>query len=55
MMADGQGRVYMIGDRWTVPGDRGSMRYNWNRANEIYEAVPRGEFFAVATVSSQGS
>ena len=51
MMADGQGHVYMIGDWWTIAGDLGTLRYNWNRGNEIYEQLPRGEFFAVANAN----
>jgi uncharacterized repeat protein (TIGR01451 family) len=52
MMTDGLGKVYMIGDWWTVPGDLGTLRYNWNGGNETYEQLPRGEFFAVASVST---
>jgi hypothetical protein len=55
MMASADGAVYMIGDWWTVPGDLGSLRYKWNKGDETFEAVPRGQFFAVATVVSQGS
>ena len=51
MMADGQGRVYTIGDWWTVAGDLGTLRYDWNGGNEIYEQLPRGEFFAVGNVT----
>lgn len=51
MMADGQGHVYAIGDLWTIPGDLGTLRYEWNRGDETYRQLPRGEFFAVANVS----
>jgi uncharacterized repeat protein (TIGR01451 family) len=51
MMTDGQGGVFMIGDWWTIPGDLGTLRYNYNGGDEIYEQLPRGEFFAVANVS----
>ncbi len=51
MMADGQGHVYAIGDWWTIPGDLGTLRYDWNGGNEIYEQLPRGQFFAVANVT----
>src|SRR5262245_5313876 len=51
MAADGLGHVYMIGDWWTVAGDLGTLRYDWNGGNEIYEPQPRGEFFGVANVS----
>ncbi len=51
MMADGQGHVYAIGDWWTIPGDLGTLRYAWNRGDETYKQLPRGEFFAVADVS----
>ncbi len=54
MMASADGAVYMIGDWWTVPGDLGSLRYKWNKGNETFEAVPRGQFFAVATVTAPG-
>jgi hypothetical protein len=50
MAADGQGHVYAIGDWWTIPGDLGSLRYDWNRGNETYRQLPRGEFFAVGDV-----
>ena len=51
MMADEHGHVYTIGDWWTIPGDLGTLRYAWNRGNETYKQLPRGEFFAVADVS----
>lgn len=51
MMADGRGHVYAIGDWWTIAGDLGTLRYAWNRGNETYEQLPRGEFFAVADIS----
>ena len=51
MMADGQGHIYTIGDWWTIAGDLGTLRYSWNRGNETYKQLPRGEFFAVASVS----
>ena len=51
MMADGQGHVYAIGDWWTIAGDLGTLRYSWNGGNEIYEQLPRGQFFAVANVT----
>jgi len=51
MVADAQGHVYAVGDWWTIPGDLGSLRYNWYRGNETYKQLPRGEFFAVANVS----
>ncbi len=47
MMADGRGHVYAIGDWWTIPGDLGTLRYDWNRGHETYKPLPRGEFFAV--------
>jgi hypothetical protein len=52
MVADGEGHVYAIGDWWTIPGDLGTLRYSWNRGNEIYKLLPRGEFFAVARVGA---
>ena len=51
MMTDGQDHVFMIGDWWTIPGDLGTLRYDWNGGDEIYEQLPRGQFFAVANVS----
>ncbi|HYX21041.1 MAG TPA: hypothetical protein VFA98_09390 [Thermoanaerobaculia bacterium] len=48
MVADAQGHLYAIGDWWTIPGDVGTLRYSWNRGNETYIPLPRGEFFAVA-------
>ncbi len=48
MTADAQGHVYAIGDWWTIPGDLGTLRYDWNHGNEVYKPLPRGEFFAVA-------
>ena len=53
MMTDGEGRVFMIGDWWTIPGDLGTLRYNYNGGAEIYEQLPRGEFFAVANVGNK--
>ncbi|MET0619884.1 MAG: hypothetical protein ABW056_06370 [Thermoanaerobaculia bacterium] len=51
MTADGKGHVYTIGDWWTIPGDLGTLRYDWKRGNETYEQLPRGQFFAVANVT----
>ncbi len=51
MTTDGQGHVYTIGDWWILPGDLGTLRYEWNRGNETYKQLPRGQFFAVANVS----
>jgi hypothetical protein len=51
MMADAQGHVYTVGDWWINTGDLGTLRYGWNRGNESYKQLPRGEFFAVASVS----
>jgi len=51
MTTDGQGHVYTIGDWWTIPGDLGTLRYASKRGNEIYEQLPRGQFFAVANVT----
>lgn len=50
MVADAQGHVYAIGDWWTIPGDLGTLRYSWNRGNETYQQLPRGQFFAVGHV-----
>jgi hypothetical protein len=53
MMADKQGHVYTIGDWRTIPGDLGTLLYDWNGGDEIYKPLPRGQFFAVANVSIQ--
>lgn len=50
MAADGHGKVFMVGDWWTVAGDIGTSRYRWNGGAEYYEPLPRGEFFAVADI-----
>jgi hypothetical protein len=50
MATDGRGRVFFIGDWWTIPGDLGTLRYNYNGGAETYDPLPRGEFFAVADV-----
>ncbi|MGE5144449.1 MAG: hypothetical protein ACM3OA_13520 [Acidobacteriota bacterium] len=54
MVADARGHLYAIGDWWTIPGDLGTLRYSWNRGNETYIQLPRGEFFAVADLGSPG-
>ncbi len=51
MTTDKQNRVFMIGDWWTIPGDLGTLQYKYNGGNEVYEQLPRGEFFAVANVA----
>ncbi len=51
MQTDGHGRVFMIGDWWTVPGDLGTMRYQYSNGAESYVRLPRGEFLAVADTS----
>jgi hypothetical protein len=51
MAADGPGRVFMIGDWWTIEGDLGTLRYNYSNGVESYVQLPRGEFFAVADVA----
>jgi hypothetical protein len=55
MMTDGRGTVYMVGDWWTVAGDLGSLRYDWKGGKEVYEQLPRGQFFAVAKVTLPAS
>ncbi len=50
MTTDGRGHVYMIGDWWTLPGDLGTLRYDWNGGRETYEPLKRGQFFGVANV-----
>ena len=52
MMTDGGSRVFMSGDWWTNPGDLGTLRYFHNGTAEGYTPLPRGEFFAVADVST---
>lgn len=53
MVADAHGHLYAIGDWWTIPGDLGTLRYSWNRGNETYKQLPRGEFFAVAELDGR--
>jgi hypothetical protein len=53
MMTDGRSRVFMIGDWWTLPGDIGSHRYQYEHGKESYLQLQRGEFFAVADVASE--
>ena len=50
MAADGRGQVYLVGDWWTIPGDLGTLRYDWKGGKDVYEPAGRGEFFAVTTV-----
>ncbi len=50
MAADGRGHLYSIGDWWTIPGDLGTLRYDWKGGKDIYKQLPRGQFFAVANV-----
>ena len=38
----------MVGDWWTIPGDLGTLRYQYSNGVESYVQLPRGEFFAVA-------
>ncbi len=55
MAADGQGHLYTIGDWWTLPGDLGTLRYDWKGGKDIYKQLPRGQFFAVANVTIPAS
>ena len=48
MKTDGNNRVFMVGDWWTIPGDLGTLRYQYSNGVESYVQLPRGEFFAVA-------
>ena len=50
MMADDRGHVYIVGDWWTIPGDLGTLRYDWKGGKGIFQQLERGEFFAVAIV-----
>ena len=50
MMTDGKNRVFMIGDWWTIPGDLGTLRYNYKDGTEVYDHLSRGQFFAVANI-----
>jgi hypothetical protein len=52
MMTDGRGRVFFIGDWWTLPGDIGSHRYQYDHGKESYPRLDRGQFFAVTEVST---
>jgi hypothetical protein len=66
MMTDGtNNNVFMVGDWWTydtsgksIPGDDGvnnTLRYHYSAGVESYIDEPRGEFFAVARVSTSTS
>ncbi len=50
LAADDQGRVYMVGDWYLNPGDKGTQRYNYPEGK--FEDQLRGQFFAVADVSA---
>jgi hypothetical protein len=54
MAADGHGHVYAIGDWWTIPGDLGTLRYEWRGGKDTYQQLNRGEFFAVANLGIGG-
>jgi hypothetical protein len=49
--ADEKGHVYMTGDWYVLPGEKGTMRYSAKGGQESYIALDRGQFFAVADVS----
>ena len=50
MATDGENRLFMMGDWWTLPGEEGTLRYNYANGVESYLPLPRGEFFAVTDV-----
>jgi hypothetical protein len=55
MATDGNSRVFLIGDWYTVAGDLGSCRFSLGGSETCgglasYYQAPRGEFFAVATI-----
>ena len=52
MATNGQNRVFLIGDWWTIQGDLGTLRYNYNAGVETYQQLPRGEFLAFADVDT---
>src|SRR4029077_15367158 len=59
MMTDGDSKIFMTGDWWTITSDLSNgyetMRYNLSNGSESYIPLPRGEFFAVADIPSVGS
>lgn len=50
MATDGANTLFGVGDWWTIPGDLGSLRYNFNEGIERYDPLPRGEFFITANI-----
>ena len=36
----------------SLPGDLGTLRYNYSNGVESYQQLPRGQFFAVANIAS---
>jgi hypothetical protein len=53
LSADEQGHVYMVGDWYLLPGEKGLLRYRGDTGLDIYEEQIRGQFFAVADVSGR--
>jgi hypothetical protein len=53
MDTDGRDTVFLIGDWWTVPGDLGTLRYTYTNGVESYQQLPRGQFFATASVGDE--
>ena len=54
MDADGEGKVYMVGDWRLKEGERGTHRYGYDRrtGQDTWRWLNRGEFFAVADVGA---
>lgn len=58
MMTDGDSKIFMTGDWWTIPSDitngYETLRYTLTNGVESYLQIPRGEFFAVTDVPNAG-
>jgi hypothetical protein len=51
LATDDAGHVFMVGDWHLVPGDKGTLRHALKNGDNVYEELPRGQFFAVASVA----
>jgi len=54
LAADERGHVYMVGDWRLKPGEKGTLRYGYDRRNarDTWRWLWRGQFFAAADVSA---
>jgi len=53
LAADGKGQVYLVGDWRLKPGEKGTLRYGYDRrkGSDTWRWLWRGQFFAAADVS----